>query len=376
MSSASPTPFHTFPDHAIGHLQAMPPHLRELVQAVAPEVAEGLAFEQAQALRTKLQLPDWRQVDTDLLFEVPFGVPGEEAPLLVGVMIEHQSGPDPIMPFRALQYATAYWTPQVQAWRQKHARGERLRLKPILLLVLHTGREPWDTNRSLADLIECPEALRPFQPDWELHLFDLPARSPEQLLSLPGEWLPALTLVRVEHENEDVFYGTFKEVVRRLAPLSAVDKTRWLELHNFLLAWGQRRRAKKEHARLLASIREAELDVTLKEEIEKMADLIEKTWEQEVMEEMERRLALAKQEAEALGRAEGKAEGRAEGRAEGKQLGELQALRDVLRTHLEGRFGPLPETWLQRIELADNPDQLKAASVQVLKISQLDELQL
>src|SRR5271166_3067954 len=151
--------------------------------------------EQATPLRSKLSLPDWRQIEPDLLFEVPYRTPGEATAMMVGVMAEHQSGPDATMPFRALQATVAYWEPQLLAWKNSHQRGEPLRLKPVLFIVLHTGPEPWETNRSLADLIGGPPVLLPHQPSWELHFFDLAEKSPEQLLSLPGEWLPALTLV-------------------------------------------------------------------------------------------------------------------------------------------------------------------------------------
>ena len=108
MPPASAAPLHTFPDHAVCRLQAWPPHLRELARAVAPDVADGLAFEQATPLRSKLSLPDWRQIEPDLLFEVPYQAPGEATAMMVGVMAEHQSGGGECAGWEVTQQAGKY----------------------------------------------------------------------------------------------------------------------------------------------------------------------------------------------------------------------------------------------------------------------------
>src|SRR5947209_7305715 len=106
---ADKSPLHQFPDRAIRRLQAMPAHLRELVMAVAPALADRLDFDKARSLERELQGPEWRRAEADLLFEIPFLDPAEGDSALVCVLIEHQSGQDPAMPFRLLQYAVFYW---------------------------------------------------------------------------------------------------------------------------------------------------------------------------------------------------------------------------------------------------------------------------
>ena len=129
--------------------------------------------------------------------------------------------------------------------------------------------------------------------------------------------------------------------------------------------------------KLLTLARETQDNVALKEEVAKMGKLTEKTREKEVMEEIAQREARA--EAAAKAAAEAAAKATAEAEARGKELArqrDLQARRDMLRALLEDRFGPLTPEWGQRIEAADNPDRLKAAAVQAMKIGKLDELQL
>ena len=55
---------HDFPERLIGRLQALPPHLREMVEAMAPHLAGQLDFDKAQPVRTKMELPDWRRLYT------------------------------------------------------------------------------------------------------------------------------------------------------------------------------------------------------------------------------------------------------------------------------------------------------------------------
>ena len=65
-----------------------------------------------------------------------------------------------------------------------------------------------------------------------------------------------------------------------------------------------------------------------------------------------------------------------QGKAEGLKEGRLEALREVLRVHLEDRFGPVPEELARRIAATTDVERLRAAVRQVVHIQQRDELQL
>lgn len=152
---------HDFPDRIIGRLQSIPAHLRELVQAVMPQIADRVLFEKAEPLQNKMQLPDWRRLESDLLFEVPVAKPADVHAALICLLVENQMKGDQAMPLRTLLYAVFYWERQWRAWEAKHARKQTLRLNPVLPIILHTGSRPWKTNRTMADLFAGPEILKP-----------------------------------------------------------------------------------------------------------------------------------------------------------------------------------------------------------------------
>jgi hypothetical protein len=62
--------------------------------------------------------------------------------------------------------------------------------------------------------------------------------------------------------------------------------------------------------------------------------------------------------------------------AMGEAKGELKSCRVLLRDLLEERFGPLPAAVRQRIEAAEDLEQLRAAIRQALRLQSLDQLQL
>jgi hypothetical protein len=43
-------------------------------------------------------MEDWGNRESDLLFRIPFRSPAAETPVLVCILLEHQSAPDPRMP--------------------------------------------------------------------------------------------------------------------------------------------------------------------------------------------------------------------------------------------------------------------------------------
>ena len=54
--------------------------------------------------------------------------------------------------------------------------------------------------------------------------------------------------------------------------------------------------------------------------------------------------------------------------------GQLKQARQMLREHMEDRFGPLPETLLQQIEAQSDLARLSAAARQVYRVKSRDEI--
>jgi hypothetical protein len=84
-----------------------------------------------------------RQSHSDLLFRVQAMV---DRPLLLYVLVEHQSEPDPWMPQRLHEYIGRIWA----RWRREHPRP--VVLPPVLPIVVHHGAGGWHKAVSLAEL--------------------------------------------------------------------------------------------------------------------------------------------------------------------------------------------------------------------------------
>jgi predicted transposase YdaD len=342
-------PLHDFPDRAIRRLLENPGNLRDLIAAVVPDLVDRFDFDRLEILPRAFLLDDWRRRESDMLFRLPFRDDEAAPPVLVCLLIEHQSEADPVMPLRVLIYAMLYWQEEWRAWEAVRPRREALRLSPILPVVFHTGSGTWQTNRELVELIVGPEALRAFAPRWQPLFWDLADRTPEELLQAAGEWLAALAVVRAEREDEDSFREVFAAVLRRLEALSDPERMRWHDLLWFILSWALRRRPGRERGELLATARDSQSEVAHREEVEKMSETIEQTWEQELL---------------------------ARGAAQGKVEGQLIACKENLRVLLEERFGALPPEVAERIEGTADLDRLRSAVRQVVHLAALSELDL
>jgi hypothetical protein len=348
MSLFDDPPRHDFPDRAIRRLLEDPHNLRDLLAAVLPDMVDRFDFDHVQAVGREFVLDDWRRRESDLLFRLPWraasgleGVP----PALVCVLIEHQSAPDPRMPLRILLYAVLYWEQEWRAWEAEHARGEPLRLSPVVPVVFHTGGEPWRTHRTLAALIGGPEELERFAPRWEPLFWDLAERSPEDLIAAAGELLAALAVVRAEREAAASFREVFGRVLQRLEGVSERERMRWHDLLWFLLSWGLRRRPQEERAGLLEAAESSQTDMARREEVRKMSETVQQTWEQELL---------------ALGKAEG----------------ERITTREDLQLVLEEKFGALPPILIQQIEAISDLQRLRSALRRAIHIQSLGEFEL
>jgi hypothetical protein len=348
MSLFDDPPLRDFPDRAIRRLLSEPHNLRDVVAAVAGELAAALDFERTEPLDREFLLEDWRRRESDLLFRVPFRTPATIPPALVCVLVEHQSVPDPTMPLRMLLYAVLYWEREWKAWEEAHPRGQPLGLTPVLPVVFHTGTEPWRTNRELAELFVGPPELRPVAPHWPLLFWELAEHSAESLLGSASAWLRALAVIRAEEEDAATFEAVFVEVLRRLESLGGTEEMRRKDLLWFVISWAIRRRPEEEKGRIAAVAKAGQSNRVHQAEAEIMAKGLGLTWEQ--AEEIRV--------------------------AESARQSELRTRKEDLRTILEMRFGHLPDALLQRIESATDAERLKAGIRQVLKINTPEELDL
>ncbi len=200
-------PVQNFPDRAFREALEQVKNLRDVLFKTVPELAAHMDFDHAPYIKPSFLLEDWRRRESDLLCLIPYRPPGatESEIILICVLLEHQSRPDPLMPLRVLLYAVLFWEQQWKEYERQHEEGASLRLTPVVPIIFHTGAGEWTSNRSLSDLFEGPEALRAYAPEWPLLFWDLAAQTPEALLASDGPFAQFLALVRAEGADPERF---------------------------------------------------------------------------------------------------------------------------------------------------------------------------
>ncbi len=341
MSFFDDPPLRDFPDHALRRLLENPANLRDLVAALRPDLAARMDFSRLQPEPREFLMEDWRKRECDLFFRVPYRTGDKDGFILICLLLEHQSSPDPRMPLRTLVYAVSYWEREWKEWEDRHDFRTPLVLTPVLPIVFYTGNTPWNASRQLVDLFPDLPELRAFVPQWPMLFWDLSAQDPNVLLSSASAWLQALAVVRTEEEELATFEAAFQRVCEGLDRLQSNEKMRALDLLWFVLSWVLRRRPSRDHQRLQAVLKASVAGPGAQEEVERMGSKLGKTLEEEVAERSR-----------------------------------LQAKREILRIQLEDRFSPLPEALLNQIETCQDEERLTAWARQVPRINSLADLQL
>ena len=272
-----------FPDRIIRDVLRQAANLRELIARLLPLLVGLLDFDQMHEVPRDFLLDDYRARESDLLVEVPFRDNLDTPPLLICLLIEHQSTVDDVMPLRLLLYAVLYWEKQWHDWSASHPRGQRLRLTPVVPVVFYTGSDPWNGNHSLADLFQDHETLRAYVPQWQTTLCDLNTFTAEELVHSPEAFWQALGVVRSERSPPAEYLRIIDEVSHQLARLAEQARPRWDQLLKLVLYWSIYRRAGSEHPQVLELVRAAQASTLFQQEVKNMIEQMGLTWEQEII---------------------------------------------------------------------------------------------
>ncbi|RMG09665.1 MAG: Rpn family recombination-promoting nuclease/putative transposase [Planctomycetota bacterium] len=269
--------------------------------------------------------PELRQSQSDLLFEVP---QRSRLPALIHVIYEHQSTPDPFMPYRLLRYMLRVW----EGWLERNKPKKPTRLPPVIPIVLYHGERAWNVPRSLGDMLDVdPDLLPVIQrhvPDFAFVLDDLSQRRDEELRARTAPPLTVSALVLFKWGREDVdLLAVWRSLADPIKKLQAEPK--WTvslqQLARYTLSVGDVSR--EDLARVARELAGPEAEETIMSTAEKL-----------------------------------------------RQEGALQGRREVLLRQLRIKFGrDLPEAALARVEAA-NLDELDRWFERVLTASNLDEV--
>jgi hypothetical protein len=154
----------------------------------------------------------------DLLFRCPLS----GRPSYLYLLLEHQSEPDPLMPWRVLTYLHRIWDAVLRA------EPTRQSLPPVVGVVVHHGEGGWTAPRRLHDIVDglsdVPELWR-FVPALELLVDDVALADDAALLGRPLEPFPkiALWLLR-DGRSLDAFLGHLAAWAGELERLVRLDR--------------------------------------------------------------------------------------------------------------------------------------------------------
>ncbi len=195
-------PHDLFARYTFGHPERAAAELRAVLPA---HVVSQVDWSSLRRESSSVVDPELRETESDLLFTARLHT---GHPLLLYVLLEHQSTVDPWMALRMLRYVVR----QMERWRQEHPESEALPL--IIPLVMYHGPEgAWTAPRRVEDLFALPEEgreqWRALVPRFEYLLDDLTAEREEALRARPGPPLARLAWLVLR-------YGRSEELARRL----------------------------------------------------------------------------------------------------------------------------------------------------------------
>ena len=87
--------------------------------------------------------------------------------------IENQSAIDPDMPFRVIGYDGAAYRNQLNT--------EMPQYYPVITIVLYFGKGKWKNNKSLYDVLDISDELKPFVSDYKINVFSVSEFTEDQV---------------------------------------------------------------------------------------------------------------------------------------------------------------------------------------------------
>ena len=252
---APPSPYiiREFNDRGTLWLLEDPACLQEFIRILDASLAEALDFTQARRINRSFIAADLQKLEGDLIYRVPYR--SSENAVLVYVLLEQQTRPDPLMPLRLYSYCGELWTAQVREWEAAKPPAENRRLHPVIPIVFYTGREPWEQEIALANLMELPDPLRRFVPAWETLFLNLQQTPPAMLTQFSSAVGWALRTLQAERAPLVELERVLKEAMIGMEGLSAEQFGQWKRCAWFLIQFVYHRRSRSEAPGLMEMVR-------------------------------------------------------------------------------------------------------------------------
>jgi hypothetical protein len=253
-----------------------PAHLRSLIQILEPELAGRLDTEHAERVNRSFIPADLQKEESDLIFRIPFRTDDgddTDVEVLIYVLLEHQSKPDPLMGLRLFLYLGELWDTQLREWRDAQPTTP-LRLLPVVPMVFYTGLDNWNTPINISGLMNLPQTLQRFIPTWEtlfLNLHRTPSETLTQFATAVGY---ALHVLQAEKKPLAELEQVLREAMAGLEGLTAEQSGQWLRVAWYLVLLTYHRRERPEYNELVDLIQAAARGSKFRErtEVENMAE--------------------------------------------------------------------------------------------------------
>ena len=111
----------------------------------------------------------------------------EGVEVCIDFLFEHKSYEDKRVLFQILRYMVKIWDQAVKSEKP---------MCPILPIVLYHGKKEWTGSVNFQSLLNVPEAIRPFVPEFRCMLFDLGSYSDDEI---KGEVMLTVALLLMKH---------------------------------------------------------------------------------------------------------------------------------------------------------------------------------
>jgi len=167
-----------------------------------PDIRDLLDLSRIRRQSESFLSPQLAETYADLVFSCPLA--GSEA--LIAILLEHKSWAPKHPHLQLLSYMLGIWE---RAEKDGHA------LMPVVPIVLYQGREAWTVRSLSQSILDLPERLEPFLPDFSFLLVDLARTSSETLQSAYSNRsvLVAMELMKAIFSHEEV-----STLMERLTP--------------------------------------------------------------------------------------------------------------------------------------------------------------
>ena len=340
-------PIEQFHDRSTRWLLEDKENVQGLLEIVREHLVPHIDFNQLVHINRSFIPDNLREQESDLVYTVPFKSDTQTDELLIYILIEHQSTIDATMGFRVLFYMTQIWDFQRREWESNNISKSQRRLRPIIPIVFYTGEQKWQTPLSLYTLMELPELLVDFVPNFEILFLSVKETDSADLTKTdhPFGWL--LTVLQKENATKEEIRIAITEAIQHIDTLDVEKTQQWRRAIFYLYLLILHRRPVEEHDELKTLVYQQSQETSHREEGEAMAQ----TMAEFLIEQGEK-----------------------EGEKRGEKRGELRAKREDVLKLLHIRFDPVPNTILNKISAIRSISRLDTLFEKIATAQTLNEI--